>query len=129
MSRRRGPPMLFNGDGNFLRNDRRVERIMLGVAQHQLKRMLAGRQFDPRLGLTPSEMKMGFVGRNLLVGIKWLVDVNQQVMMPAVLKIVAGMGHAHVAQAEPAPEPAFDRRAVLWPYEIKHGILARGLAL
>ena len=27
-----GLPILFDGDGDFLRNDRRVERIMFGVA-------------------------------------------------------------------------------------------------
>ena len=34
---------------------------MIGIAQHKLKRMLAGRQFDPCLGLPRSKMKMGFV--------------------------------------------------------------------
>ena len=34
---------------------------MFGIAQYKLQRMLAGRQFNARLGLSRSEMKMGFV--------------------------------------------------------------------
>src|SRR3954464_7739204 len=50
-------------------------------------------------------------------------------MMPAVRVSVAGVGHAHVAQAKTAPESAFDDGAVLRPHEIKQCILRRGLSL
>src|SRR5450432_868687 len=50
-------------------------------------------------------------------------------MVPAIVKIITGVGHAHATQAETAPESTFDRRAVLRPHEIQHGILACGLAL
>jgi hypothetical protein len=50
--------ILFDPDGNLFRHDRRVERKMLGVAQHQLKRVLAGRKFDACLGLARSKMKV-----------------------------------------------------------------------
>jgi hypothetical protein len=43
---------------NFIRDDRRVERVVLGVAQHELKGMLTGRKFDARLGLARSKMEM-----------------------------------------------------------------------
>ena len=102
---------------------------MTGIAQHELERMLAGRQFDTCLGLTRSKMKMGFILRDRFVGIERFVDVNEQVMVSAVLKVVTGMGYAHVAQAETAPKPAFDCRAVLRPYEIKQAILACRLSL
>ncbi len=36
----------FYGDGNLLRNDRRIEWIMLSFAENKLKRVLTGRQFD-----------------------------------------------------------------------------------
>src|SRR5689334_22204935 len=48
-------------DSNFLGNDRWVERIVLGIAQNQLKCMLSRCQFNPRLGLTGAEMKMRLV--------------------------------------------------------------------
>ena len=49
---------LLDRDGNFLRDHRRIERIVAGVAQHELERMLAGWKFDPRFGLARAEMKM-----------------------------------------------------------------------
>ena len=102
---------------------------MLGVAQNQLERVLAGRQLDTCLGLACSEMKMGLVLWDRFVRIEWFVHVNQQMMMAAVLKIVACMRDAHVAQAEATPKSAFDDRAVLRPNEIQNRILGRGLSL
>src|SRR6266566_8657105 len=102
---------------------------MPGIAQHQLERVLAGRPLDPCLGLACSEMKMGLVLWDRFVGIEWFVHINQQMMMAAVVKIVARMRDAHVAQTETTPESAFDRGAVLWPNEIQNRILWRGLSL
>ena len=68
-------------------------------------------------------MKMRFVLRNRFLGIDRLIHINQQMMMAAVLVIIAGMRNAHVAQTKAAPEPAFDGEAVLRPYEIKQHIL------
>ncbi len=62
-------PMLLYNNSNFIRNDWRVERIMTGIAEHELERMFAGGQFDTCLGLTRSKMKMGFILRNRFVGI------------------------------------------------------------
>jgi hypothetical protein len=52
------PNLLLDVYRNFIRDDRRVERVVLGVAQHELKGMLTGRKFDARLGLTRSKMEM-----------------------------------------------------------------------
>src|SRR6266702_5626720 len=67
------PAILPNPDCNFFRNERRVERIMLRVAQHELEGVLAGRQIEACLGLTRSEMKMALVLCDRLVGIEWFV--------------------------------------------------------
>jgi hypothetical protein len=42
------------------------------------------------------------------VGIEWFTHINQQMVMAAVLEVIARMGYAHVAQAEAAPKSAFD---------------------
>src|SRR6267378_4754073 len=54
-------PILLDPDRDFIRNQRRVERIMLGIAEHKLKRMFSGWQFDTRLGLARAKMKMRLV--------------------------------------------------------------------
>src|SRR5437660_298414 len=102
---------------------------MLGIAQDQLESVLAGRQLDTCLGLACSEMKMGLVLWDRFVRIEWFVHVNQQMMMAAVLKIVACVRDTHVAQAEATPKSAFDHGAVLRPNEIQNRILCRGLSL
>ena len=73
---------------------------MLRIAQHQLQCVLAGRQFDTGLGLARAEMNMVLVLWNRLVRIQRFVHIDQQMMMTAVLKIVAGVGDAHSAQTE-----------------------------
>src|SRR5882672_10283716 len=122
-------PILLDPDRDFIRNQRRVERIMLGIAEHELKGMFSGWQFDARLGLARAKMKMRLVLWNWFVGVEWFGHINQQMMMAAVLKIVARVGDTHVAQAEATPKSAFDRGAVLRPYEIQNGIFWRGLSL
>src|SRR3981081_2921069 len=102
---------------------------MLGIAQHQLEIVFAARELDSCLGLTRSEMKMGFVLWDRFVGIERFIHVNQQMMVAGVLKVIARMGYAHVAEAEAAPESAFDRCAVLRPHEIEKGIVLPGVSL
>src|SRR5581483_7358322 len=102
---------------------------MLGVAEHELERMLAGRQFKPRLGLTCAKMKVVLVLRDRLARIEWFIDVDKQMMMAAVLIVVARMGDAHVAQTKSTPEATLDDCAVLRPDKIEQGVLARRLAL
>ena len=62
---------------------------MLGITEDQLKSMLAGLKLQTSLGLTRPEMKMILVLRDRLVHIERFIHVNQQMMMTAVLKIVA----------------------------------------
>jgi len=102
---------------------------MLGIAQHELERMFARQQLKACLGLPCAEMKMALVLWDRLVGIEWFVHIDQQMMMAAIVKIVACMGDAHVPQTETTPEPAFDRGAVLRPDKVQNGILWRGLSL
>src|SRR5215469_5337143 len=109
---------LFDSDCDFLGKDRRIEGIVSGVTQHQLKRVLAGRQFEMSLSLTRREMYMILVRRDRFVHIERLSDINQQMMMAAIRKIVARVRHPHVAQTKSAPERALDGRTVLWPDEI-----------
>ena len=91
---------------------------MLGVTQDQLKGMFAGLKLNASFGLTRAEMKMVLVLRDRLIHIERFVHINQQMMMPAVLKIIARVSDTHVAQIEPTPEPSLDRCAVLRPNEI-----------
>ena len=102
---------------------------MIGVTQHQLQGMLAGWKFDTRLGLARSIVKMRLVLWNRFVGVERFIHVNQQMVMAAVLEIIACVSYTHVAQTEPTPESAFDRGAVLRPHEIEKGILWRRLSL
>jgi hypothetical protein len=74
-------------------------------------------------------MKMGLVLWDRLVGIERFSHIDQQMMMAAVMKIVARVGDTHVAQTKTTPEPAFDHGAVLRPNEIQNRILWRGLSL
>ena len=96
---------------------------MLGIAEHKLKCVLARRQLYTCLGLPCAEMKMVLVLGNCIVWIDRFIDINQQVMMPAIRKIVTRMRNAHVAQTKATPKPSFHRRPVLWPNEIQNGIL------
>src|SRR6476620_11724426 len=92
---------------------------MLGIAEHKLKCVLARRQLYTCLGLPCAEMKMVLVLGNCIVWIDRFIDINQQVMMPSVRKILARMPNAHVAQTKPRPNASFDGRAVLLTLEIQ----------
>ena len=85
--------------------------------------MSAGRQLDACLGLARAKMKMRLVLCNRFVGVEWFIHINQQMMMAAVLKIVARVGDTHVPQTETTPEPSSNRCAVLRPNEIQNRIL------
>src|SRR6516225_9055695 len=102
---------------------------MLGVTQDQLKSMFAGLKLDTGLGLTRAEMKMVLVLRDRLIHVERFTHVNQQMMMTAVLKIVARVGDTHVAQTETTPERSLDRSAVLRPNEIYERVLWSRLSL
>ena len=67
---------------------------MASVAQHELERVLAGRKLYSRFR---PKMKVGFVLWNRFLWIDRLICINQQMMMAAVLVIIAGVRNAHVA--------------------------------
>ena len=71
------PRVLSHPNGDLARDDRRIEWIVLGIAQHQLKRMLARRQFDTGFGLARAEMKMVLVLRDRLVRFERFIPINQ----------------------------------------------------
>ena len=83
-------------DRDLVRDHRRIEGVVLGVPQHQLQGVVAGREFDAGLGLARAEMQMVPIPWDRLFEIEWLVNINQQMMMAAVGIRVARMGDAHV---------------------------------
>ena len=58
-------------------------------------------------------MEMFLVLRNWFVGTEGFIDVDQQMMMAAARKLIAGVGDAHPAQAQETPERATDGRSIL----------------
>src|SRR3954467_10303035 len=115
--------------GDLLRHDGRLERIVPGVAQHELKRVRPGRKLEQRFGLPCPEMQMRLVLQDRLLGIDGGVDVDTKMLVAGVLILVAGVGHSHVAQAEPHPESAADLLPVMRGDEIELCVLGRCLAL
>ena len=102
---------------------------MLGIAEHQLQRVLAGWQFNTRLSLPRTEVKMGLVLRNGLVWVNWFVYVDQQMMMTTVWGVAACLGNTHVAKAKPAPKRTFHSRAVKRPNNVEKGVGGRSSSL
>src|SRR6266550_4012086 len=119
----------FYSDGDLFRDQRRVEREMIGVAQHELQGVLSRRQVEERLGLAATEMQMLLVVRDRLVGIYWFLRVDQQVMMTGVGEIMLGGSNPHVAQTEATPERAFHGGTVLRQDDVKQGVLRCRLCL
>ncbi len=119
----------FYRDGDPLRDQRRVEREMIAVAQDQLQRVLSLRQVEERLGLAPTEVQMLFVVRDRLVGIDCFLRVDQQVMMTDVGEITAGGSNSHAAQTEATPECAFHGGPILRIDDVKQGVLRCRLCL
>jgi hypothetical protein len=63
--------------GDLLRYDGRVERVVLGIAQHESKGVRPGRKLEQCFGLSCPEMQMRFVLRDRLLGIDGVVNVDQ----------------------------------------------------
>src|ERR1700719_1132524 len=91
-------------DGDLFRDQRRIEREMIAVAQQQLQGVLALRQLEQRLGLASTEVQMLLVVRDWLVGIDRFIHIDKQVKMTGVGEIKAGWSNSHVAQTEATPE-------------------------
>ena len=95
---------------------------MLGIAEHQLQRVLAGRQFNTCFSLPGTEMKMCLVLWDRLVWVDRFIYVDQQMMMTAVWGSAARLGNTHVAKAKPAPKRTFHSRAIRRPNNIEKGV-------
>ncbi len=54
--------LLGDDDMDLPRNDRRIERDVFRIAQHELEGVRAGRQLEAHLGLTCAEMHVLLVG-------------------------------------------------------------------
>ena len=102
---------------------------MLGVSQNELKCVFAGREFDACFRLTSSKMEVRLILWNWLIGIEGFIHIDQQMVMSAVRKIIAGVSYSHVPEAETAPECTLDHGAILRPHEIKKGVFWCWLAL
>jgi hypothetical protein len=96
---------------------------MLGVVQHQLKRVFPGWQINERLDFTFAEMNGPPIERDRLVGIEGSIHVNQQMVMAAFGGVVARSDNTHVAQAKAAQECAFDDRTILRRDDVQRGVL------
>src|SRR5262245_3117844 len=114
-----------DGNADLLRYDWRLEQSMLGIAEHELKRMRAGRQFEPHFGLAGAEVQVVLVLRDRLVWVERRIDIDQQMMMSGVLRRIAGSRNPHVAQPEAAPEAAFDALSLVRPDDIQIGVMGR----
>ena len=57
-----------------------------------------------------------------LVWVKWLIYVDQQMMMTAVWGITARLGNIHVAKAKPAAKRTFHSRAIRRPNNVEKGV-------
>src|SRR4051812_12739778 len=88
---------LTDSDHNLFGGDGRLERIMTGVSQNQLKGVLAGWEINAGLGLACAEMQVRLVLRNRLIRVQLFTHINQQMVVTAVWKAIPRMGHAHVA--------------------------------
>lgn len=87
----------FDRDGDLLRDDWRVERIVVGIAQHKLEGVFAGRQFHAHLCLPRTELEVVFILRNRILRLQRFIHVDEQTMVTTVGKIIPRMGHAHIA--------------------------------
>ena len=76
--------LLLDRDRDHLRQHRRVVRNVQVVAQHQLQRVLAGRQGELGFGLSTAEVPHVVGHRQCRVEIGRFREIDEQVMVPAV---------------------------------------------
>ena len=118
---------LSDRDSNFLRDHRRIERKVVGVSEHELKRVLARWKLDARFGLAGAKMKVRFVLRKRLIGIERLIHVDQKVMMSASLIGPSGSSTFRLsinAMSMSLAGSCFSSESALGPFH--HGIRGRG---
>ena len=73
---------------------------MIRISHQQLKRMLAGRQFQHRFGLTGTEMEMVLVVRYWLIK-RGQRHVDQEMMVSGVRPVKAGRANTKIPGSEP----------------------------
>src|SRR5579871_142586 len=113
---------LLDRDGDDRRNDRRRERDMRPVAEHQLQGVLTRRKGQHRLGLSAAEMHVLFVHRqrSLRLFVRQF-GVDEKVMVAGLVLLNAGRRNAHAGKAKLYLEWARNRFVVLEVYEIDAG--------
>ena len=91
----------IHGDRDFLRVQRRIEGHVLIVREQQLERVLARRQRQSGLGLALAEMHDLVGRRQRRIELQFAqVRVDQQMMVPRVVRLSAGGRDRHALQAE-----------------------------
>lgn len=105
---------------------------MLLVTQYQLQRVDTWRQIQHAFCLTMVKMQMVPVARNRCLHIRWLFDIDQQVMMTRPMSNLAGGGGGRDAKALDAEfhlEWTCDHGTAFDPYEKDPGIRRRRMRL
>lgn len=93
-------------------------RDVLLISQQKLKRMLARRQLQPRLCLTPTKVQVVSIVRDLFFQIRQF-GVDQQMVMSSVDLVDPRRCYTHALEAHPHPQlSAADDRAIRWPDDV-----------
>src|SRR5271154_5033846 len=91
----------FHRDGYLLRMQRRVERLVQVVREHDLEGVLARSQIERGLGLTLAEMQYLVGRRQRRIELQFAeVGVDEQVMMTGVVEFDPRRCDPHSLQAE-----------------------------
>src|SRR5215470_1478684 len=88
--------------------------------------MRTRRQIQLGLGLPSSEVQMILISGNWLIWNARFVDIDAEMAMARIVVRVSAVRHTHVAQAEPAPEGAFDDLSVIRADNVEIGACWRG---
>ena len=113
-----GSPLLDNRDRDLPGINGRIMWDVLVIPQKHLDRMLAWRQFQPRLRLPPTEVQVVSVVGNLIVQGGQLC-VDQQMVMPGIGFLDPSGRNPHASETHPHPQlSAADDRAILWPNDV-----------
>ena len=84
--------------------------------------MFARRQFNKRLSLSGTEMKMCLVLWDWLVRVQWFIYVDQQMVVTCVWLVDAGRRNSHARETKLHPEGIGDGVTILRADDIDRGI-------
>jgi len=99
-----------------------MEQMMRPVAQHQLERVLSRRQFNKRLSLSGTEMKMILVLWDRFIRVQCLIYIDHQMVVTCVWRVDAGGRDAHARETKLHPKRTSDGITVLRADDIDKGI-------